>query len=126
VRTLGPCNGESLDGLSNKPLELKHTVATAGANHALGPCHCRPGYNPLKAKTRVRIPLEPSLLAGLFLRCLELTPPRVEGSSDQSEEVFDRDTGRSVLIRCLNSTWRGASIFWSISRLPSFSGAKPG
>jgi hypothetical protein len=55
VRTLEPCKGESLDGLSNKPLELEHAVATAGGNLALSPCYCRPGYNPLKAETRVRI-----------------------------------------------------------------------
>src|SRR4029450_2724730 len=71
VRTLEPCKGESLDGWSNKPLELEHAVATAGGNHALSPCHCSPGYNPLRAETRVRLPLgQPPAICSclLFLR----------------------------------------------------------
>jgi hypothetical protein len=66
VRTLEPCRGESLDGLSNKPLELERPVATAGGNRAVSPRRYSPGYNPLKAETRVRIPLEPPPSSRLF------------------------------------------------------------
>jgi hypothetical protein len=50
VRTLEPCKGESLDGLSNKPLELEHAVATAGGNRAVSPSQYRPRDGPLKAR----------------------------------------------------------------------------
>jgi len=52
--TLEPCKGGSLDGLSNKPLELEHAVATAGGNHAVSSRLYRLGHRPLKAETRVR------------------------------------------------------------------------
>jgi hypothetical protein len=39
--------------------ELEGGMATAGGNRRVSPRHCRAGHNPLKAETRVRIPLEP-------------------------------------------------------------------
>src|SRR5262245_54556496 len=41
------------------PCPREGAVATAGGNHVVSPCHCRRGRSPLKAETRVRIPLEP-------------------------------------------------------------------
>jgi hypothetical protein len=49
--------GEILDGLTTKLGELNSAVATAGGNRAVSPRRYSPGYNPLKAETRVRIPL---------------------------------------------------------------------
>ena len=54
-----PAGERVWDGLSNKPLQLEGGVATAGGNPRVSPRHCRRGHNPLKAETRVRIPLEP-------------------------------------------------------------------
>jgi hypothetical protein len=39
------------------PGEVIPPVATAGGNRGVSPRRDSPGYNPLKAKTRVRIPL---------------------------------------------------------------------
>jgi hypothetical protein len=51
------CWGKTLDHFSDKPLEFEAVVATAGGNRAVSPRRYSPGYNPLKAETRVRIPL---------------------------------------------------------------------
>jgi hypothetical protein len=69
-----------LDDFTNKPLELGGIVATAGGNRAVRPRHDRPCHRPLKAKTRVRIPLEPpSQSIGLVIL-------RFAGAKDEADQ----------------------------------------
>jgi hypothetical protein len=64
VRSVGPLRRQTppsagLSGMGKRPSALECVVATAGGNHAVSPGRHSPRLRPLKAETRVRIPLEP-------------------------------------------------------------------